>query len=78
MPDSVPNRLILIKPWQRRFDDPALSSVLVYGTATVLPIPEVIKVDPQQKVFKYRSWYYTAIDRILGDQRLVHIFTHKL
>lgn len=53
-----------------RFEDPALASVLVYGTATVLPVPEVIKADPQQKVFKYRSWYYTAIDRMLGDRGL--------
>ncbi len=51
-----------------RFGEAELSSVQVRGTATVLPIPEVIKVDPQQKVFQYRSWYYTAIDRILGDR----------
>lgn len=53
-----------------RVEDPALGSVLVRGTATVLPVPEIIKVDPQQKVFKYRSWYYTAIDRALGDHGL--------
>lgn len=51
-----------------RVGEPELSPVEVRGTATVLPIPEVIKVDPQQKVFQYRSWYYTAIDRILGDR----------
>ena len=44
--------------------------VTVRGTATVPPIPEVIKADPNQNTFQYTSWYYTALDRILGDRGL--------
>ncbi|MEA1962310.1 MAG: acetyl-CoA hydrolase/transferase C-terminal domain-containing protein [Bacillota bacterium] len=39
----------------------------VRGTGTVLPVPEVIKSDPEQKTFQYFSWYFTAIDRKAGD-----------
>ena len=44
-----------------------LEEVAVRGTGTVLPIPEVIKSDPEQKTFQYFSWYFTAIDRKAGD-----------
>ncbi|NLT20222.1 MAG: butyryl-CoA:acetate CoA-transferase [Syntrophomonadaceae bacterium] len=44
-----------------------LERVMVRGTGTVLPVPEVIKNDPEQKSFQYFSWYFTAIDRKAGD-----------
>ena len=44
-----------------------LENVAIRGTGTVLPVPEVIKGDPEQKSFQYFSWYYTAIDRKAGD-----------
>ena len=47
-----------------------LENVSIRGTGTVLPIPEVIKNDPQQLSFQYFSWYYTLIDRTAGDYGL--------
>lgn len=44
-----------------------LENVNVRGTGTILPVPEVIKADPEQKTFQYFSWYFTAIDRKAGD-----------
>ena len=44
-----------------------LEKVSIRGTGTILPIPEVIKNDPEQKSFQYFSWYFTAIDRKAGD-----------
>jgi len=48
-----------------------LTKVAVRGTGTVLPVPEVIKNDVEQKSFQYFSWYFTAIDRTAGDFGLV-------
>lgn len=48
-----------------------LENVSIRGTGTVLPVPEVIKGDPEQKTFQYFSWYFTAIDRKAGDFGLV-------
>ncbi len=48
-----------------------LENVSVRGTGTILPVPEVIKNDPEQKSFQYFSWYFTAIDRKAGDFGLV-------
>lgn len=47
-----------------------LENVSIRGTGTVLPVPEVIKNDPEQKSFQYFSWYFTAIDRKAGDYGL--------
>jgi butyryl-CoA:acetate CoA-transferase len=44
-----------------------LEGVAVRGTGTVLPVPEVIMKDPEQKSFQYFCWYFTAIDRKAGD-----------
>lgn len=44
-----------------------LENVAVRGTGSVLPIPEVIKGDPEQKTFQYFSWYFTMLDRKAGD-----------
>lgn len=44
-----------------------LENVCIRGTGTVLPVPEVIKNDPEQRSFQYFSWYFTAIDRKAGD-----------
>ncbi|CFX02235.1 Acetyl-CoA hydrolase/transferase [Syntrophomonas zehnderi OL-4] len=44
-----------------------LENVSIRGTGTVLPVPEVIKNDPQQLTFQYFCWYFTAIDRKAGD-----------
>ncbi len=48
-----------------------LKNVAIRGTGTILPIPEVIKNDPEQKTFQYFSWYFTFIDRRAGDRGLV-------
>ncbi len=48
-----------------------LQNVAIRGTGSVLPIPEVIKSDPEQKTFQYFSWYYTMLDRKAGDIGLV-------
>lgn len=47
-----------------------LQNVSIRATGTVLPVPEVIKCDPEQKSFQYFSWYFTAIDRKAGDYGL--------
>lgn len=47
-----------------------LENVSIRGGGTVLPIPEVIKNDPEQKTFQYFSWFYTLIDRKAGDYGL--------
>ncbi|MGE5372285.1 MAG: acetyl-CoA hydrolase/transferase family protein [Solirubrobacterales bacterium] len=48
-----------------------LENVAVRGTGTILPVPEVIKMDPEQKTFQYFSWYFTALDRKACDYGLV-------
>ncbi|MGE5421720.1 MAG: acetyl-CoA hydrolase/transferase family protein [Ignavibacteriales bacterium] len=48
-----------------------LENVSIRGTGTVLPVPEVIKNDTEQKTFQYFSWYFTALDRKAGDFGLV-------
>ena len=44
-----------------------LENVAIRGTGSVLPIPEVIKNDPEQKSFQYFSWYFTLLDRKAAD-----------
>lgn len=44
-----------------------LQNVAIRATGSVLPVPEVIKNDPEQKTFQYFSWYFTALDRKAGD-----------
>lgn len=44
-----------------------LQNVSIRATGSVLPIPEVIKCDPEQKSFQYFSWYFTALDRKAAD-----------
>lgn len=53
-----------------RSGEEGLSPVTVRSTGTVLPIPEVVKCDPQQQTFRFGSWYFTALDRKLGDYGL--------
>ena len=48
----------------------SLENVAIRGTGTVLPVPEVIKNDPQQQSFQYFSWYFTLVDRTVGDYGL--------
>jgi len=48
-----------------------LKNVSIRATGTILPIPEVIKCDPEQKSFQYFSWYFTALDRKAADLGLV-------
>lgn len=50
----------------QRVDD-GLQNVSVRGTGSILPIPEVIKNDTQQKTFQYFSWYFTMLDRKASD-----------
>ncbi|MGE5404303.1 MAG: acetyl-CoA hydrolase/transferase C-terminal domain-containing protein, partial [Candidatus Saccharibacteria bacterium] len=50
-----------------RAGDPDLTDVYIRATGSVLPIPEVVKCDPQQKSFRYGSWYCTALDRKMSD-----------
>lgn len=44
-----------------------LENVSLRGTGTVLPVPQVIQGDPEQKSFQWFNWYFTAIDRKAGD-----------
>lgn len=44
-----------------------LENVAIRATGSVLPIPEVIKNDPEQKTFQYFSWYFTMLDRKAAD-----------
>ncbi|SHH07173.1 butyryl-CoA:acetate CoA-transferase [Thermosyntropha lipolytica DSM 11003] len=48
-----------------------LQNVAIRATGSILPVPEVIKNDPEQKTFQYFSWYFTALDRKAGDFGLV-------
>ncbi|HNX29916.1 MAG TPA: acetyl-CoA hydrolase/transferase C-terminal domain-containing protein [Syntrophomonadaceae bacterium] len=48
-----------------------LQGVSIRCAGTVLPVPQVILKDPEQKTFQYFSWYFTAIDRKAGDFGLV-------
>lgn len=51
--------------------------VPIRGTGGVLPVPEVVKADPQQQTFQYFSWFCTALDRKLSDFGLLnHIPMH--
>ncbi|MGE5397357.1 MAG: acetyl-CoA hydrolase/transferase family protein [Chitinophagales bacterium] len=50
-----------------RAGDENLKNVKIRATGSVLPIPEVVKNDPEQKSFHYGSWYCTALDRKMGD-----------
>lgn len=47
-----------------------LENVAIRGTGSILPIPEVIKNDPEQKTFQYFSWYFTLLDRKACDMGL--------
>jgi len=47
-----------------------LENVSVRGTGSILPIPEVIKNDIEQKTFQYFSWYFTLLDRKAADMGL--------
>lgn len=51
----------------KRAGEDGLVDVKVRATGSVLPIPEVVKNDPQQKSFRYGSWYCTALDRKMSD-----------
>lgn len=44
-----------------------LTDVKIRVVASVLPIPQVVQKDPQAKSFKYRSWYFSALDRKMCD-----------
>lgn len=44
-----------------------LEDVRVRGTGSILPVPEVIMKDTEQKSFQYFCWYFTAVDRKAGD-----------
>ncbi|MGE5418201.1 MAG: acetyl-CoA hydrolase/transferase family protein [Acidobacteriota bacterium] len=50
-----------------RASDETLNNVTIRATGGVLPVPEVVKNDPQQTTFQYGSWYCTALDRKLSD-----------
>ncbi|NLW91825.1 MAG: butyryl-CoA:acetate CoA-transferase [Syntrophomonadaceae bacterium] len=54
----------------KRAGDPNLTNVAIRGTGGVLPIPEVVKNDPEQKSFQYFSWFFTALDRKMGEYGL--------
>ncbi|MGE5372653.1 MAG: acetyl-CoA hydrolase/transferase C-terminal domain-containing protein [Solirubrobacterales bacterium] len=53
-----------------RAGQPDLKNVTVRATGSVLPVPEVVKNDPQQASFRYGSWYCTALDRKMSDYGL--------
>lgn len=57
-----------------RAGEEGLVDIEVRATGGVAPVPEVVKNDPGQKTFQYGSWYFTAMDRALGDKGLcVHL-----
>ncbi|HBQ27619.1 MAG TPA: butyryl-CoA:acetate CoA-transferase [Syntrophomonas sp.] len=53
-----------------RAGEEGLYPVTVRTTGTVLPVPEVVKGDPEQKTFLFGSWYFTAVDRKMCDYGL--------
>ncbi|MGE5455304.1 MAG: acetyl-CoA hydrolase/transferase family protein [Methylocystaceae bacterium] len=44
-----------------------LQGVTVRVVASIPPVPQVVQQDPQNKAFRYLSWYYSALDRKMGD-----------
>ncbi|MGE5380380.1 MAG: acetyl-CoA hydrolase/transferase family protein [Methylocystaceae bacterium] len=44
-----------------------LTGITIRVVASILPIPQVVQQDPQNKAFRYLSWYYSALDRKMGD-----------
>lgn len=51
----------------KRAGEPDLQNVAIRGTGSVLPVPQVIQGDVEQKSFQYFNWFFTAIDRKAGD-----------
>ena len=51
----------------KRAGEPDLQNVTIRGTGSVLPVPQVIQGDVEQKSFQYFNWFFTAIDRKAGD-----------
>lgn len=51
----------------KRAGEPGLENVSIRGTGSVLPVPQVIQGDVEQKSFQYFNWFFTAIDRKAGD-----------
>lgn len=54
-----------------RAGEEGLENVSVRFIGTVLPVPQVLLKDPEQKTFQCFSWYFTALDRKAGDFGLV-------
>lgn len=48
-----------------------LENVALRFTGSILPVPEVVSQDPEQKTFQAFSWYFTALDRKAGDFGLI-------
>lgn len=44
-----------------------LQGVTVRVVASIPPVPQVVQQDPTNKAFRYLSWYYSALDRKMGD-----------
>jgi len=44
-----------------------MQGVTVRVVASIPPVPQVVQQDPQNKCFRYLSWYYSALDRKMGD-----------
>jgi butyryl-CoA:acetate CoA-transferase len=51
----------------KRAGEPDLKNVAIRGTGSVLPVPQVIQGDPEQKSFQWFNWFFTAIDRKACD-----------
>lgn len=51
----------------KRAGEPGLENVSIRGTGSVLPVPQVIQADVEQKSFQYFNWFFTAIDRKACD-----------
>ena len=54
-----------------RAGEEGFENVSVRFIGTVLPVPQVLLKDPEQKTFQCFSWYFTALDRKAGDFGLV-------
>lgn len=54
----------------KRAGEPGLM-VPIRMTGGILPVPEVVKADPEQRTFMMYSWFCTALDRKMSDYGLL-------
>jgi len=52
-----------------------LLDVIIQTAGSVPPIPQVAVCDPSHDHFVFHSWYFTKLDRVLCDQKLLYYST---